>query len=70
VLLDGGVESGGSPFEGGVEAGGLLLGGGVESGGLLLTGVEAGQPTPNRAHKSTLVLVGGVSVTEGGWLDW
>jgi hypothetical protein len=59
MLLDDGVESRGS-----------LLDGGVESGGLLLTGVEAGQPMPYRAHKSVLVLVGGVSVIKGGWLDW
>lgn len=47
------------------------LGGRVESGGSLLTGVEVGeQPMPNRAHRSVLVLVSGVSVIEGSWLVW
>jgi hypothetical protein len=40
--------------------------------GRLLRGVEEGQSTPSRLHRSpgVTVLVVVVSVAEGGWLVW
>ena len=44
----------------------MLAGSSVEKRSLGVK--EGGQPTPDRMHESPVVLGGGVSVVEGGWL--